>query len=261
MRPQVQAPGGRVAGEAGAGAVRRDDLLQVGHEVGEPLGRHGRVFHERRRALGPRRAHEERQGGAAQGRRLGQVGSLLEPGLLGGAELAGKRAQARQPGESLLCAALVLDGEHGGGVAGQHRRHAPEAREVGRPAQRREVEELDRRWAGLEDGDVRLERRAQGGERERRAHPARGARVEQHLQLCEERERALRAGEQPAEVGLGGEQLAQVVAGGAAARLREAGRDGLPVLLAHLRERRREPLPLRAAGPGRQHHRRRRRRT
>ena len=90
------------------------------------------------------------------------------------------------------------------------------------------------------------------GERERRAHPARGARVEQHLQLGEQRERALRAGEQPAEVGLRGEQLAQVVAGGAAPRLREAGGDGLAVLLAHLRERRREPLPLRAAGAGRQ---------
>ena len=123
---------------------------------------------------------------------------------------------------------------------------------VGSAAQRPEVEELDRRRPGLEDGDVRLERRAQGGERECRAHPPRGARVEQHLQLGEERERALRAGQQPAEVGLGSEQLAQVVAGGAAPRPRKSGGDGLAVLLAHPRERRREPPPLRAAGSGRQ---------
>ena len=63
-------------------------------------------------------------------------------------------------------------------------------------------------------------------------------------------ERALRAGQQAAEVGLGGEQLAQVVAGGAAPRLRVAVGDGLAVALAHLRERRRQPLPRRPAQAG-----------
>ncbi len=244
--PDVQASGGRVAGEAGPRAVSGDDPLEVVDEAGQPLGRHGRVLHERRRALRARRAHEERQDGTAQGRRLGEVGGLLEPDLLRGAELGGEHAQPREAGKRLVIAPLVLDGEHGRVVAGEQARHAPERGDVGRPAQRREVEELDRGRRGLQDGEVRLERGAQGGERERRAHPPRRARVEQHLQLGEERERALRAGEQPAEIGLRGQQFPQVVAGRAAPRLREPGGDGLAVPLAHLRERRREPLPRRA---------------
>ena len=55
--------------------------LEVGDEVGQPLRRHGRVLDERRRAFGARRAHEKRQDGAAQGRRLGEIVRLLEPDL------------------------------------------------------------------------------------------------------------------------------------------------------------------------------------
>ena len=241
--PEVQAPGRRVAGEAGAGAVRRDDPLQVGDERGQPLGSHRRVLDERRRTLRPRRAHEQRQGGAAQSGRLGQVLGRLEPGRPVGAELAGERPQAGEAGERLLLAALILDGEHRGVVAVEQRRHTPERGDVGRPAQRGEVEELDRRRPGLEDGEVRLQRGAERRERERRAHAPGRARVEQHLQLGEQRERAFRAGEHPAKVRLGREELAQVVAGGAALRLREARGDGLAVLLAHPRECGREPLP------------------
>ena len=176
---------------------------------------------------------------------------LLQPDDLGGAERAGQRAQPRQAGERLVVVSLVLHREHGGVVAVQQRRHAAVLGQVGSPAERREVEELDRRRPGLEDGDVGLERGAERREREGRAHPPRRARVEQHLELREERQRALGPGEQPAEVGRGSQQLPEVVAGGAAARLRIAGGDGLAVLLAHPRERRREPLPRRAlhAGP------------
>ena len=53
-------------------------------------------------------------------------------------------------------------------------------------------------------------------------------------------------------LGSGVEELAQVVAGGAAARPRVVAGDGLAVLLAHLRERRREPLPRRPADAGRE---------
>ena len=229
----------------------REDALEVGDEAGQALRGDGGVFDEGRRALRAGRAHEQRQHGAPQRRGVGQGRRLLQPDDLGGAERAGQRAQPRQAGARLVVVSLVLDREHGGVVAVQQRRHAAVLGQVGSPAERREVEELDRGRPGLEDGDVGLERGAERRERERRAHPPRRARVEQHLELREERQRALGPGEQPAEVGRGREQLPEVVAGGAAARLRVAGGDGLAVLLAHLRERRREPLPRRAlhAGP------------
>ena len=190
---------------------------------------------------------------AAQGRRLGEVRRLLEPQpparrrARRPAPAAGARpasASSSLPWYSTVSMASSCAGEQAG--------HAPEGRDVRGAAQRREVEELDRRGRRLEDREVRLQPRAQGGERERRAGAPGGTRVELHLELGEQRERALGAGQQPAQVGLRREQLAQVVAGRAAAGLREAGRDGLAVPLAHLRERRREPLPRRPARAGRQ---------
>ncbi len=175
--------------------MRRDDPLQVGDEPGQPLGSHRRVLDERRRALRPRRAHEQRQDGAAQRGRLRELLRSLEPRLTLGAELAGAGAQTGQAGERLLLAALVLDREHRGLVAVEQRRHAPEGGDVGRPAQRGKVEELDRRRPGLEDGEVRLQGGAERLEGERRAYTPGRARVEQDFQLGEESERALGAGQ------------------------------------------------------------------
>ena len=249
-RPQVQAAGRRVTGEAGAPAVGGHDALQVGDEVGQPLGRHRGVLDEGRGPLRARRPHEQRQDGAPQRRGVGQSLGLLQPHGLRGAQAAGERAEPREAGARLVVTALVLHREQRRVRALEQGGEAAVPLEVRRPAQRLQVEELDRRRRRLEDRDVGLERGAQGREGEGRADAARRALVQRHLKAGEEHERALRPGEEPAQVRLGREQLAQVVAGGAPARPREAAGDGLAVPLAHPRERRREPLPRRPACAG-----------
>ena len=170
--------------------------------AGQALRRHRGVLDERRRALRARRAHEQRQYGAPQRGGVGQRVGVLQPDDLRCAERCRKRTQPSKPGVRLVVAALVLHREQSGVGPVEHCRQAAILREVGRAAQRREVEELHSRRPGVEDRDVGLEGGLQRGERERRAHATCRARVEQHLQLGEQRERALRAGQHAAQVGL-----------------------------------------------------------
>ena len=183
---------------------------------------------------------------------LGERRGVLQPFQPDRAEVAGQRAQAVEPGARLVPAALVLDGEQRPLLAGKQRRHAGEAGEVGRRPQRLEVEQLDRRRAGLEDGDVGLQGGAQGDEGQRRPGARRRQQVERHLDLGEQRQRALGPGQQLAEVRLRLEQLTQVVAGRAAARLRGVLGDRPAIALADLRERRRRPGRPRPRQPARQ---------
>ena len=158
QRPHVQAARRGVTGEGGARAVRAHQRLELGHELGQALGRDGGVLDEGRRAFGAGRAHEQRQHGAAQGRRLRERRRRLQPLDPGRAELGGHGAQAAQPCARLVLRALVLDRQHRALRAGHQRRHARVGLEIRRRAKRFEVEQLDRRRAGLEDRDVGLQR-------------------------------------------------------------------------------------------------------
>ena len=153
-----------------------DEGLEVLDEGGETLRRHGGVLDERGRPFGAGRAHEQRQGGAAQGAGLCQRGRLGEVGDLHGSEVGDERAQARETLVRLVLLALVLDGEHAPARRPQERRHARVGGELGRRAQRHQIEQLDRGRPGGEDGHVGVERGAQGGEGERGADPQPGPR-------------------------------------------------------------------------------------
>ena len=164
---------------------------------------------------------------------LGERRRVLQPGRLRRAELAGERAQAGEPGARLVLAALVLDREHG--LARRRRAAAPCA---GRWRGWAPGAAASRSSSSTADGPVsRMATLASSAARSVAnvsAAPTapRRARVERHLDLGEQRQRALGAGQQPARLGSRREQLAQVVAGRAAPRLREAGGDRLAVPLA-----------------------------
>ena len=141
-------------------------------------------------------------------------------------------------------AALVLDEQHRRVAAVQDRPEARESPQVGRAAQRHEVDELDgRRPRG---------RGWRGSPRARRAGSAKvsaasgrdcGRASSCTSSSVNSRQRALRAGEQASQVGLGREQLGQVVARDAAGRARVAGGD------AGARARPRSPPGRRASRP------------
>ena len=151
-------------------------------EARQALGRDGRVFDERGRALRAGGAHEQRQHRASQG--AASASESAPPGHRPAhAELAVDRAQPAEAGAGLVLAALVLDGQHRLFVAAEQRLHAPEVRQVGGAAQRLQVEELDGGRAGGEDGDVGLQGAAQGGEGQRGAHAQRRARIQSDLEL------------------------------------------------------------------------------
>ena len=158
-----------VPGERGARAVPLDDPPELVDVVGQTLGWHRRVFDERVGALGAGRAHEQRQRGAAQLPGLGQGGRIgKEDGGARAQVWGATAAQAVEAGKALVARALVFDQQHGRVVAVEDGAEAREALQVGRAAQRRQVDELDGRGPRRQDGEVGLERGAQAGEGERR---------------------------------------------------------------------------------------------
>ena len=249
QRPHVHAAGRGMAGERGAGAVPGHDLLEVVDEVGQPLDGHGGVLDERGRPLHPGRAHEQRQRGAAELPRLGHLCRVGERQREGRAELGLEAAQPRQAGLRLVDAPLVLDQQHAGVVAIEDGGQPREPAQVRRAAQRRQVDQLDRRRPGAQDGEVGLQRRTQAGEGQRRQRPRLGDLVELHREAGEQRQRALRAGQQAGQVGLGLQQLGQVVAGDAAAGLGKVGGDAVARARPHRREPGGQPPPARPLDP------------
>ena len=244
QRPDVKAAGGGMPGERGAHAVFGDDALEVGDEGAQALGGDRGVLDERGRPLGARRAHQQRQDGAAQGGRLGERGGVRQVDDLHRGELRDQGPQARQTFARLVLLALVLDSQHRLLFPGQERRETGVGGQPGRGAQRWQVEQLHRRRARLQDGDVGLESLPEGGEGQGRADPHRRPRVELDLELREQRQRALGAREQTCRVGRGGEQLAQVVPGGAAGRPRPPAGDRRAVTLADRRQGSRDSRPF-----------------
>jgi len=250
-RSQVQTTRRGVAGEAGADTVSGDEALEVGDEVPQAVRSDGGVLDERRRPVGPGRAHEQGQHGATQRRRLAESLSVLEPHGPGGAERPGQPGEAAEPGARLLLTALILHREQRGLPALQQRRHARIPRQTRRPPQRLEVEELYRRRTGVEECHVGLQGPAQRVEGQRRSETPPGQRIEEHLELGGERQGPLGSREQPGEVGLRREQLTQVVARGAAPGLGRTVGDDAPGAPAYPGERRRERSARSAADPGR----------
>ena len=214
-----------MAGERGAHAVLGDDALEVVDEVAQALGGDRRVLDERGRPLGARRAHEQRQDGAAQGGRLGKRGGSSVGDAAprrGSATRACRRARPSRASSSspwYSTVSIACSSRRGAAQDGRRRR-------VRRAAQRRQVEQLDRRRARPQDGDVGLESAAQAGEGQGRADAHARPRVEFDLELGEQRQRALGSRQKAREVGLGRAQLAQVVA------RRATGRAGNPVAMA-----------------------------
>ena len=240
----VHAAGRGVAGERSAHAVGRDDALKLVDEVGEALRRHRRVLDERGGALDARRAHEQGQRRAAQlpglvrprrGRRRRSSTSAPRSGVTARRRSRPARPSSRLPWYSTSSTA--------GSVPSRIGARRVKRRRLGEPRSGTRSISSTADGPVVEDREVGLQRGAHAGEREGGQRPRRGTLVELHLDLGEQRERAFGAGQQAGEVGLGREQLGQVVARDAASRARKAGGEAS----APRRDRRAPPRSARAS--------------
>ena len=248
-RAHVQAAHRGVAVEARPRVLALDERREAGHELLQPLGRHGGVLDERDRLLRLGRAQEQRQDRLAQRHRAGhvprrQLGAALRPH---GASDLGQGVHARAHPVGL---AAVLDQQHRRRVAG-HERGGVAVGGVGpRALERHAVEQLDVGRVG-----VQQRRRGRGGRSERselqRGHPPlRRQRVQAQVDARHHRQRALGPADQPRQVeDVGVDERVQAVARHPPHDLRVAAADLVAVALAQLQGAAQQPgLGVLAAG-------------
>ncbi len=201
----VQAAHARVAVPGGVESLGAEDGAHAAGELGQPLGRHGRVLDERQRPRIARTARRHPQ-------RPADAGTPHRPHalLLGRLEQRAGAGGRAHPRGHVVGVAAELDDElrRGAGV------------------ERRGAHQLDRGGSALERGQGGVEGRVDRGQREHREPAGDGALHQPQLGPPDHRQGALRPAHHPGPVGALAAERLERVARHAAQQRRGPGRRG-----------------------------------